>query len=302
MPPALAQALIAFLTAVATMTGSVTAHALSPARTSACTTANSRMNIVAHQDDDLLFINPATDTDVAAGRCLTTVYLTAGDAGNDSSSYWQGREAGAMAAYAQMAGVPDSWHTSTLLTASGRRVTTVTLAGRHIRLIFLRLPSGSPHGYAIHDFECLSRLRDGSITTVQAVDGSAAYTGASLRSTLTGFMTVYHPSVVRTLDYTGSYRDGDHADHHNTAYYAYEAQQKYRTPHTLLGFRGYPITALPANQPSSVADRKLSIFLAYAAHDPLMCRTTTTCHAKKRYWSWFARSYQVSGPPNLDGH
>jgi LmbE family N-acetylglucosaminyl deacetylase len=301
MPPSLAQTLLAVIAAVAVMTGSVTTYAISPAQASACATANSRMNIVAHQDDDVLFINPATYTDVAAGRCLTTVYLTAGDAGNSSWSYWRGREAGAMAAYATMAGVPDSWQTSTLRTAAGQMVTTVTLAGKPIRLIFLRLPAGSPHGYAIHNFECLSGLRAGSITTVHAVDGSASYTGASLRTTLTGFMNTYHPSVVRTLDYTGSYRDGDHADHHNAAYYTYEAQQKYTTPHALHGFRGYPMTSLPPNQPSSVADRKLSIFLVYAAHDSSMCKTTTTCRGDARYWPWFSRTYQVSGPPNLDG-
>src|SRR6478752_2238442 len=44
-----------------------------------CTSANSSMNIVAHEDDDILFMNPPTYTDVAAGRCLTTVYLTDGD-------------------------------------------------------------------------------------------------------------------------------------------------------------------------------------------------------------------------------
>jgi LmbE family N-acetylglucosaminyl deacetylase len=297
----LTQILLDIVLAIVTvLTGSVGASGFSPAQASVCTTANSRMTIVAHQDDDLLFINPATDTDVAAGRCLTTVYLTAGDAGR-TPAYWHDREAGAMAAYAEMAGVADAWETSTLRTASGQSVTAVTLDGVPVRLIFLRLPTGSPHGYAIHNFECLSRLRAGSITTVHAVDGSASYTSASLRSTLTGFMTTYHPSVVRTLDYTGGYSDGDHADHHNAAYFAYEAQQNYPAEHTLTGFRGYPMTALPPNQPSSVAARKLSIFLAYAAHDSTRCNTAPTCRTDGRYWPWLSRSYEVSGPPDLDG-
>ena len=67
-----------------------------------CTSANSSMNVVAHEDDDILFMDPPTYTDVAAGRCLTTVYLTAGDDGQ-GASYWHGREDGAMAAYAKMA-------------------------------------------------------------------------------------------------------------------------------------------------------------------------------------------------------
>lgn len=261
-----------------------------------CTSANSRMAVVAHEDDDLLFMNPPLSTDVAAGRCLTTVYLTAGDDGQ-STSYWHGREQGAMAAYAQMAHVRNSWTTTTLLTASGQPVVTRTLNGQQIRLIFLRLPTGSPGGRAINHYECLSKLHAGTITEVHAIDGTARYTSASLRSTLTGFMRLFRPSVVRTLDYAGPYGDGDHADHHNAAYYTYEAAQSYSTPHRLQGFRGYPMTRLPANQSDAAAARKLAVFLAYSAHDSHACQTPTACRKDPRYWSWMFRTYPVSGPP-----
>lgn len=69
------------------------------------------MNLVAHEDDDILFIASPTYTDVAARRCLTTVFLTAGDDGL-GASYWQAREDGAMAAYAKMASVANSWTTA----------------------------------------------------------------------------------------------------------------------------------------------------------------------------------------------
>ena len=77
----------------------------------ACTSANSSMNVVAHEDDDILFIDSPTYLDVTAGRCLTTVYLTAGDDGQ-GASYWQGREDGAMAAYAKMARTRNAWTTT----------------------------------------------------------------------------------------------------------------------------------------------------------------------------------------------
>lgn len=261
-----------------------------------CTGASSSMNVVAHEDDDILFIFPATYSDVAMGRCLTTVYLTAGDDGQ-RPSYWRGREDGAMAAYAEMAGVRSSWTSGTLRTASGQEAVTRTLNGTHIRLIFLRLPTGSPGGRAIHHYECLSKLHAGTIAAVHSVDGAASYSSASLRSTLTGFMSRFHPAVVRTLDYTGPYGDGDHADHHNAAYYTYEAQRTYTTAHRLRGFRGYPVSRLPANQPEAVAARKLAVFLAYSAHDPRACQTAVACRQDRRYWPWMFRSYQVSGPP-----
>lgn len=261
-----------------------------------CTSANSRMNVVAHEDDDLLFIDSPTSTDVAAGRCLTTVYLTAGDDGQ-SASYWQGREDGVMAAYASMARVSDSWTTTRLHTASGQAAVTRTLNGTEIRLIFLRLPTGSPTGRATYHHECLSKLHDGTGPEVHAVDGSANYTSASLRDTLAGFMTMFHPGVVRTLDYTGPYGDGDHADHHNAAYYTYEAQQYYTAQHRVQGFRGYPMTLLPANQTDAAAARKLAIFLTYAEHDPHVCQTAASCRQDRQYWPWMSRTYRVSGPP-----
>ena len=58
----------------------------------------SNMAIVSHIDDDLLFMNPDIRNSIRSGGAHTTVYVTAGDAGNNAA-YWQGREAGAKAAY-----------------------------------------------------------------------------------------------------------------------------------------------------------------------------------------------------------
>ena len=126
-----------------------------------CRSANSSLNVVAHEDDDILFMDPATSMDVAAGRCLTTVYLTAGDDGQ-GASYWQGREDGAMAAYAKMARTGSVWTTTELRTSSGQVAVTRTLNGTDIRLIFLRLPTGSPGGRVTYHHECLGRLRAGT--------------------------------------------------------------------------------------------------------------------------------------------
>src|SRR5579862_2763584 len=45
------------------------------------------LNIVAHQDDDLLFMNPDTQKDINEGHCIRTIYITAGDSGA-GSYYW----------------------------------------------------------------------------------------------------------------------------------------------------------------------------------------------------------------------
>lgn len=58
----------------------------------------STLNVVAHEDDDLLFLSPDLLHNIQAGRCVRTVFVTAGDSGA-GAGYWQGREAGSKAAY-----------------------------------------------------------------------------------------------------------------------------------------------------------------------------------------------------------
>src|SRR5262245_61731766 len=62
--------------------------------------------VVAHQDDDLLFMQPDVRELVAAHRPLTVVYVTAGDAQN-GLPYVQARYRALRAAYAAIAGAHD---------------------------------------------------------------------------------------------------------------------------------------------------------------------------------------------------
>jgi LmbE family N-acetylglucosaminyl deacetylase len=244
------------------------------------------LTVVAHEDDDILFINPDVNADISAGRRMVTVFVTAGDAG-DTAAYWHGREAGAMAAYASMAGARDRWTIDTTSLAD-HTVTRATLPGRPIVLIFLRLPDG--HGYAVHDFETLQRLWTGDLPAIHAIDGSAAYDRDSLIGTLAAAMDTYRPTVIRTLDFDGRYGDGDHGDHHTVGYFTLAAQRAYPMPHTLAGYLGYPARTRPANLPAVVRDAKMRTFLAYARHDSHVCRTRTACLATG-YAARFARRY-----------
>ncbi|MEU4427079.1 PIG-L family deacetylase [Actinoplanes sp. NPDC024001] len=247
------------------------------------------LNVVAHQDDDLLFINPDVSRDIADGRCVTTAFVTAGDAGRPAA-YWRGREAGAMAAYAAMAGVANRW-TADTVTLAGRKVLRRSLIGAPIKLLFLRLPDG--HGYAVHGYQTLHKLFSGEIATIRAIDGTARYSRQALIDTLAAVMTAHQPRVVRTLDYTGSLGDGDHADHHSAAYFAQAAHRLYRTPHWLVGYQGYRAVQRPVNLPPEVREDKLRWFLAYASHDVRVCRTAAACR-NGMYGPRFARRYPIS--------
>lgn len=253
---------------------------------------NAVMNVVAHPDDDLLFMNPAISTDVAAGRCLVTVYVSAGDAGA-GTAYWQGRERGARVANARMAGVADSW-TRTTTSVAGHAMVQDTLNGApNVRLVFLRLPDGGDGaGYPSTGQQSLQRLWQSTISSVRAVDGSTTYSRSGLITTLAGLMATFRPVEVRTHDYVGTFGSADHTDHFALAYFVREGHYRYPYRHRLTGFRGYTIDTLPASLTAAQADTKLSTFLAYAPHDPNVCQTRASCLASNM-GAWFSRQYLV---------
>src|ERR1700749_3509165 len=75
--------------------------AFNPVRTAlAAAAAGPTLNIVAHEDDDLLFLSPDLLHAIQGGGKVRTIFVTAGDAGS-GTSYWTGRQNGMLAAYAQ---------------------------------------------------------------------------------------------------------------------------------------------------------------------------------------------------------
>lgn len=243
-----------------------------PAVLSQDSCAGGSMQVVAHQDDDLLFQNPDVLHDVQAGRCVRTVFLTAGDAGH-SVAYWTGRESGSRAAYARMAGVSDSWTASTL-TVAGKTLRLETLdQAPSISLVFLRLPDGRRvgSGNAVHNYESLMRLWTGDTPSISAIDGSNTFTDASLRATLTALLADTRATTVRTQDWTIGFRQGDNADHTATALYVRAADQGYTSAHTLSAYGGYPTWTRAADVVGHDLEEKKAAFLSYAAHDPQLC-------------------------------
>ncbi|MDR7083939.1 LmbE family N-acetylglucosaminyl deacetylase, partial [Arthrobacter ginsengisoli] len=256
------------------------------------------MSIVAHQDDDLLFQSPALPLAIRAGMCVRTVYVTAGDA-NDSAAYWNSRESGVKAAYAQLAGVANVWTTSDAGIA-GHPIPVATLEGAtNISLAFMRLPDGFPDGSGGSNggYQSLQKLYGGVINTMTTVDDSSSYTLSTLQDTLLALMNSYQPEQIATLDFAGSYGDGDHSDHHTVAYLVFAVQQQYNQRHTITGYQGYGIAQRPSNVVDPDLTAKTNAFLAYAQYDSKTCNTADACSSRGP-GSWFPRSYTVT-PPNV---
>ena len=254
------------------------------------------MNIVAHQDDDILFQSPNLLHEVQAGRCVRSVYVTAGDA-NQDQWYWMERENGPQAAYAKMAGVANAWTTADA-GIPGHPIPVLTLTGApNISLVFMRLPDGNVDGTGFDNNgdESLQKLYTGTIGTIHAIDGSSAYTKAGLISTLLALMNSYGPNSINTQDYVGAYNDGDHSDHHTVAYLVQQAQSQYAVPHGFAGYQGYGITSRPSNVSKADTTAKTNAFLAYAPHDYRECQTAAIC-AGGPEGTWFSRQYTVGTP------
>jgi hypothetical protein len=247
------------------------------------------MDVVAHQDDDLLFLSPDLLHDIQANRCVRTVYVTSGVSDGDAS-YMEQRENGVKAAYAQMAGVANSWTTGDA-GISGHPMPLVTLTGKPgISLVFMRLPQAEWGAPFNPNASTLRNLWSGSITSVQAQGGTSTYTKTQLISTLSTLMTNFQPDTVRTQDYVGTLGDGDHDDHHTASYFARSAHLVYAGSHTFIGYQDYETENRAQNVTGADLTAKTNALYAYLNFDEGPCGSPPNC-GNNEYAAWLKRQY-----------
>ncbi len=280
------------------------------------------LQIVAHEDDDLIFMNPDIQKSINNGHYVRTVFMTAGNLQKDGADvgYWHGRELGELTAYATMAGKI----TETLCAAtkpSEKKIKsyylfrTIFLPNHsgvidlytlkntklpdQVTLTFLRL-SGSSRSARIWPLEHFWNGRPDQITTVGDIGGSRrSYTLDQLITLLTGIMQDYRPDRIRTHESTGIYYF-DHTDHLHTGRLTLEAYRRYiRTnPHSgLLMYRGYnvyylhdyPMLQEKQNVTGALFDAKKKVLNNYCVFDHV-----TGGNADRYMAGWGARSYSLS--------
>jgi LmbE family N-acetylglucosaminyl deacetylase len=253
--------------------------------------AGTTLNVVAHQDDDLLFMNPDLTSDITEDRCIRTVYLTAGDAG-ESTGYWNGRELGAKAAYARMYDVADSWHDEQLVLADKTVTVSFLDAVPRVSLVFLRLPDGNllGQGFTGTKNESLHALLEGVIPAIHTVDTASSYTRDELRDLLHGLMVLDTPDRIRTHNAADA-AGGDHSDHYAAGALTSLAAAAYQQPHTVIAYVGYPNKLIAPNLSEDQVALKQIIFLTYAGYDGAVCQTAVECGQTVTYGSYLARQY-----------
>ncbi|KAF7594635.1 hypothetical protein BBP40_008725 [Aspergillus hancockii] len=257
-------------------------------------TAAQTLNIVAHQDDDLLFITPDILNDIRSGRAVRTVFLTAGDAGN-GEGYWTSRQAGSLAAYAAIAGVGNDWQEGDA-GIDGFDIPIYSLAAQpQVELAFLHLPDGNMDGQGFEATGSVSlrQLWEGTIDQLGAIDDSGTtYTKDELIDVLADIIENFEPDRINTLDYVNDIGDGDHSDHYATGYFTDRASQTADNDADLVGYMGYGVNNFPANlDANTIADKK-NIFYTYAPYDAGTCASDAACASRPEI-NWLQRQYTV---------
>ena len=250
------------------------------------------LSVIAHEDDDLLFMNPDVANAIKSGKCNRTVYITAGDDGQPAD-YWQGRELGVKAAYASMSHRDDSWQ-STKGVISGHEFEVATLNGvPSIALVFLHLPDGriSGEGFLSDRGESLRKLRTGSIQSIHAISGKTSYTSDELIQVLAAIMNFDNPDTINTQAFGPELKEGDHSDHQAVGYFTDKARHSYRGDYTFLMYLGYQAGHMPINLSPADITIKRAVFATYQQYDTSICKGLVGCRGAYTYANYMQRQY-----------
>ncbi|MCY0958054.1 PIG-L family deacetylase [Streptomyces sp. H27-H5] len=278
--------------------------------------SESVMQIVAHPDDDLFFMNPDTGHSVRSGRPMTSVYVTSGEADGvnapgrasvghpmppaDRPQYAEARQNGIRAAYAQMAtgDKTSPWTRTSIPTTGGGTAELDTLqAHPQINLVWIQLREAREmYKDVAHSLRGLWNGQTPSLEPFLASGTPAqpiSYTKDQLVDALVGLMQRFRPTHIRTLDPTPA-REGvrhqiiDHQDHVFSARFAQAALQKYAAlsghPNfTVQTYLGYNTSYLPHTLDKAGADAKAETVKTYAWMDPKdnYCGSPAGCGDRK---------------------
>jgi len=262
------------------------------------------LSVWAHPDDDLVFMNPGIADDLQAGECVSTVFLTGGDAGAGQDRA-TARERGVMAAYDDLMGRETTWHEVRVVLGSGVEASVWTPDGDdRVSLTFLDLPDGNTggQGFAATHHETLPRLLAGDLPELHPVDGAPAVTRTALVSALEEIVTLLEPDHVVTSipeGAPGAVDDPtrpDHPDHRAAGAVTREALLDVGFDLDRVDFLvGYPSYDLPVNLGGDELVDKVLAFRRYAQYDETSyCADYTSCLHHGRLGQWLQRHYVMT--------
>ncbi len=259
------------------------------------------MYVVAHQDDDLLFMNPDIQNSISSGNHVVVVFTTNGCLACDDSvadvQYWVGRAKGSINAYTFMANpaqasgsaskLPAGWSYAPVSVASTTIATYHYARGGNVTLVFLQIPDIAP----IETIQWLWQSPSASDATLSCLNlcpygappvPSVPYTRQRLINVLAGLMSHYNADSVSSTDGTNLYQTGyagpgegdagENPSHFFSGLFTTVAAAQSEStdtaaPRVVRLYRGYTILNEPQNVSDEEALPKLRAFARYALYD-----------------------------------
>lgn len=268
----------------------------------ASTTSGTVVQIVAHPDDDLFFMNPDLSRSLLAGIPVTTAYLTSGEADGrnearggeakdpeqpaDRARYAEARQNGIRSAYAQMAtgDRTSAWKRTVIPTAGGGQAELDVLVARpQVNLVWFQLREA--RNPATDNPDSLRGLWNGRIPALEAqlttgtpVKQQFSYTKDQVVQSIAGILERYRPTTIRMQDptpnrYADTGKYTDHQDHMYGARFvqaatALYAEQVADRPHfSVQNYLGYHNGTLPHALDPQTAETKIGFLKTYAWQD-----------------------------------
>ncbi|TVL93628.1 PIG-L family deacetylase [Streptomyces sp. SAJ15] len=196
---------------------SVDPHSAEPFRSASGSGDTLLLQVLAHPDDDLYFMNPDAQHILRSGTPVVSVYVTAGEAKGinrvyggpipkpDKPGYSSARHQGLRQAYAEMLGLDrfTRWRRSVMTLPGGLRAESNVLTnGRQkVQLVFLNIAMLSDNGVRVPDlWEVPGTEADTLVATGSPLQDSDTYDHEALVDVLAGLMDRFRPTVIHTLD------------------------------------------------------------------------------------------------------
>ncbi|MET9605870.1 PIG-L family deacetylase [Streptomyces sp. NPDC006512] len=259
------------------------------------------LQVVAHPDDDLFFMNPDLSRSLSTGVKVATVYLTSGESDGrneahsphledpagpaDHAAYAEARQNGIRAAYAQMAtgDRAAAWQRESIPTVGGGSAEVDVLVARpEVSLVWMQLREA--RSISDDNPDSLRGLWDGKVSALGSqltsgtpVKGPFSYTKEQAVEAIVGVFARYRPTTIRTQDPTPGRSQGggaflDHQDHMYGARFVQAAAERYAKsadrPHfSVQNYVSYPNSGLPPTLDPQAAEEKLGYLKTYAWTD-----------------------------------
>lgn len=255
---------------------------------SACKNGKS-LQIIAHQDDDLLFMNPDVQADVKSKKCILTMYLTSGDP-YGQPDYQQKREDGAKAAYSHMLASKDVWKQDDLYY---QNIRLKSYTNDRVRLVFYKIPDGGRDGSgAKSKNQSLQQLLQGT-QSINSVDGINTYNKDMLVDITKTIVDTYAPNNVRAhaADLVLKEDHGDHQAVNMLVQLALADSPYYKN---IQYYIGYHARLLPANLNPDQVQEKYATFLTYAKNDGAVCQSLQDCNKDFDFYGNFMQRQYVA--------